>query len=256
MSITWQPPTHRTTARVDYRTLGKGTGCHNLIQTATCFQSTSEGQNSVISRTCPWITDLNTLNSSLSSLQLVKKQQGTHEASSEDIYTMIYIYTVYDAHLLLYASSRLAGAFLHTSFLHLVLSLQGSLLWTFSQWVLLLLGSWFFFFFLNKTKNIRLKKSKLLVLSVTSRGSYFWKLGSLPIAFTQTSPQKDSNSAGKVEKVLNRSYRPALRCIVCLFASKWNQHLNKQKKRTYEEQADTLHHLCYSLSLFRTVFIH
>lgn len=37
--------------------------------------------------------------------------------------------------------------------------------------------------------------------------------------FAQNVPQKDSHSAGKVDKVLNRSERSAIRGIICLQVS-------------------------------------
>lgn len=73
--------------RVNYRTLKKGTGCHNLIQTAACFQSTSEGQLSY-QQDLP--ANHSTLAPACHHCNWLKKQQDIHEASPENTLPMIY----------------------------------------------------------------------------------------------------------------------------------------------------------------------
>lgn len=74
-SISWQPSIQWTMTRVNYRTLKKGTGCHNFVQVATYFQFTSPGQNSY-QQGLPVNHRPEHPCSHLSSQQLVKKQQA------------------------------------------------------------------------------------------------------------------------------------------------------------------------------------
>lgn len=92
--------------------------------------------------------------SSLSPLQLVKEEQKMCEAPPKDTLPMIYI--CYSMHL----QELQMPFFIPAS--HAWCSLpQESLPWTFSQWVLLLHGSWGFS---QQKWKIRLVKTKLLVL--------------------------------------------------------------------------------------------